>query len=149
MEDWEIKTIVLGYDGSEGSERALRLAAALARPGQATVYVVHAFEPPNLDPVSTFGGSSPPPTSRLDHAMASARDVGDKAVLELTEAGIEAEPEMIQGSPGAAILDVAEAKAADLIVVGRRGHGFLKELLLGSTSEHVVRRAKAPVLIAH
>ena len=139
MDDWVIESIVLGYDGSEGSERAVRLAAALARRNRAKVYVVHAFGAPNVDTDAT----------RLGRIVGSAQDVGAQGARELVEAGIEAEPEVLEGSPGDAILRVAATRHADLIIVGRRGHGLLGDLLLGSTSERVVRDAKAPVLVAH
>ncbi len=139
MDDWEIKIIVLGYDGSEGSERAVRLAAALARRNQARVYVVHAFEAPSVDVEAT----------RFGRIIGAAEEVGAKGVRKLVEVGIEAKPEVLEGGPGEVILRAAAAHGADLIVVGRSGHSSLGDLLLGSTSEHVVRGAKAPVLVAH
>lgn len=138
MGDWEIKVIVLGYDGSEGSEQALRLTIPVARRNGSKVYVVHAFEA-SVDVDAT----------RLGRMVGAAQEVGDQGARRLEEAGIEAEPEVLEGAPGDTILNVAETRHADLIVVGRRGHGLLGDLLLGSVSEHVVRRAKAPVLVAH
>jgi nucleotide-binding universal stress UspA family protein len=111
----------------------------VARRNGSKVYVVHAFETPSID-VDAM---------RLGRMVGTAQEVGDTAVRELEEAGVEAEPEVLEGAAGDAILDVAETRHADLIVVGRRGHGLLADLLLGSVSEHVVRRAKAPVLVAH
>jgi nucleotide-binding universal stress UspA family protein len=139
MDDWIIKSIVLGYDDSEGSERAARLAAAIARRNRARVYVVHAFEAPRLDLDAL----------RLGRIVGTAQDVGTQGVRELEEAGVEAEPEVLEGAPGDTILKVAAIRGADLIIVGRGGHGLLGDLLLGSTSEHVVRGAKIPVLVAH
>ena len=49
MEDWDIKTIVLGYDGSEGADRAFRLASAVARQNNARIFVVTAFRWDHVD----------------------------------------------------------------------------------------------------
>ena len=56
---------------------------------------------------------------------------------------------MVDGQAGEVLLRLAAAQDADLIVIGRRGHGLVASLLLGSTSEYVVRRATVPVLVAH
>ena len=62
--------------------------------------------------------------------------------------GISAETDVLEGPPAEALLNAAEAHEADLIVVGSRGFGQFKGLLLGSTSDHVVHYATIPVLVA-
>jgi nucleotide-binding universal stress UspA family protein len=139
MEDWRIETIVLGYDGSEGAKEAVRLASAVARRHSARVFVVSAFGMPLVD-----GREGDRAFRRIDEAHASAREIA----RDLREAGIEADSEALEGPAGDALLRVAETRGADLIVLGRRGHGLLAGLLLGSTPEYVVRRANVPVLVA-
>jgi len=139
MNDWNIKTIVLGYDGSSGASRALDLVSTLARKHGARVVVVNAYEMKSPD---TDG-------YRWGAVRDAARDTAQEAVARLEAAGVAAEPQISDGAAGDVLLRVAESQDADLIVVGRRGQGLLAELLLGSTSEYVVRRAKVPVLVAH
>lgn len=132
MEDWSVKTILLGYDGSEGAERAAVLAAAMARRDQARLIVVTAF-PHGYDP------TDPGP-----HGL-KAKELTDHLIAE----GINAEQDILQASASESLLRAADAHKVDLIVVGRRGHGLTAGLFLGSTSEHVVRQAVVPVLVAH
>ena len=86
---------------------------------------------------------------KASREIGTAQDTSRELALKLRAAGIEAEPEALEGPAGDALLRVAETRDADLVVVGRRGHGLVAGLLLGSTSEYVVRRAKVPVLVAH
>ena len=60
----------------------------------------------------------------------------------------EIHTELIEGSPAEAIIEVAETRQSDVIVMGSRGMGTLAGLLLGSTSQKVVSHASCPVLIA-
>ncbi len=140
MDDWDVKTIVLGYDGSEGAERAAALASALARQNEARIIVVTTFH---------FSYSLDAMGEKAEHAAKEAEAVADALVSRLRAEGVEAESEVLDGQAGEVLLRAAETHGADLVVVGRRGHGAVASLLLGSTSEFVVRRAKIPVLVAH
>ena len=139
MKDWDIKTIVLGYDGSEGADQAVRLASAVARENNARIFVVTAFHGVYVDGLG----------EKASREIGTAQETAREVVLKLRAAGIQSEPEALEGPAGDALLRIAEARDADLIVVGRRGHGLVAGLLLGSTSENVVRRANVPVLVAH
>ena len=140
MDDWDVKTIVLGYDGSEGAERAARLASAMARQNQARILVITVFHwSYSLDAMG----------ERADQAADEAEAIAQGVVSRLQEEGIEASSEVVDGQAGEVLLRLAAAQDADLIVIGRRGHGLVASLLLGSTSEYVVRRATVPVLVAH
>jgi len=132
MEDWTISTILLGYDGSEGANKAAHLAAALAGRHQARPIVMTAFP----------HGYDPKEESKHDVA---AKELTDR----LHEEGTKAEQDILEGAASECLLRAADAHKVDLIVVGRRGHGLTADLLLGSASEYVVRRAQAPVLVAH
>lgn len=54
-----------------------------------------------------------------------------------------------RGNPADVILEQAEERNCDLIVMGNQGHGILKEVLIGSTAKRVIRRSKKPVLVVH
>lgn len=132
MEEWIVKKILLGYDGSEGGERAAELAASMAHRNRARLIVVTAF-PHGYDP------ADPGPRG------IKAKELTDRLLAE----GVDAEQDILQASAPESLLRAADTHNVDLIVVGRRGHGLAADLLLGSTSEHVVRRALVPVLVAH
>ena len=140
MDGWTIRTIVLGYDGSEGAETAARLAAALARRHKARVVVATAFHwAYSLDAMG----------ERIGQEIQEAETIAQEIVSRLRAEGVEAGSEVLDGAAGEVLLRAAERQSADLIVVGRRGRGLTASLLLGSTSEYVVRRAPVPVLVAH
>jgi nucleotide-binding universal stress UspA family protein len=140
MNDWDIKTILLGYDGSEGAERAARLASVLARQNKARIVVITTFHwSYSLDAMG----------EKAYQAANEAEAVAQGMVSKLQADGVEAASEVLDGQAGEVLLRSAETHDADLIVVGRRGHGAVASLLLGSISEYVVRRATVPVLVAH
>ncbi len=140
MDDWSIGTILLAYDDSQGARAAARLATSLARKNGARIVVVTAFHwSYSLD---AMGGQA-------KREAEEAETLVSRAVDDLKTMGIEATADVLEGQAGEAILRSAETNKADLIVVGRRGHGLTASLLLGSVSEYVVRRAKVPVLVAH
>lgn len=139
MDDVVVRRMVLGYDGSAHSEKAVALAASVARKFGSTVVVVHAF--PHFPRVTT-------PTRADSREIHEARDLAAAVVDRLRATGVEAEPDVLEGPAAEAILNAADAHEADLIVVGSRGLGQFGGLLLGSTSDRVVHYATVPVLVA-
>jgi nucleotide-binding universal stress UspA family protein len=134
--------VVVGVDGSEPSEAALRWALADGAARTAVVQVVYAWEPPVLyGPVA--GGS----VSDMSTVERGARRLVDDMVERLGDAAasVEIERTVVPGRPASSLLDAAEG--ADLVVVGRRGLGGFGRLLLGSVSEHVARHAACPVVV--
>jgi nucleotide-binding universal stress UspA family protein len=123
--------ILLGYDGSDDSEKAAVLAITLAQQFDATVIICHAF------------GHTP-----MTAKPSEVRRLVDPMVERLAKLGITTLISIPDTVPAQGILDAAEEHKADLIVVGCRGRGTFANLLLGSTSERVLRYAKVPVLIA-
>ena len=150
MEDWKIKTILLGYDGSAGAKKAADLAAALARQNGARIVVMTAFPHASrllqLVKGPTYMGKA---EGEVGPESIAASETAEALVQQYQAAGLAAEADVLEGPASEAMLRAAEAHGADLIVLGRRGHGVTAGLLLGSTSEYVVRRAMAPVLVAH
>jgi nucleotide-binding universal stress UspA family protein len=142
MSGWEVKTIIVGYDGSEGAERAVELAQEVAQIRKATVVVLTAF--PHLSRVIEGAVES----DEVSHDIEQAGEEAASAVARLQAAGVNAVPDVAEGPAAHALLEAAESRGADLIIVGSRGHNRLANLLLGSTSEDVVRRATVPVLVA-
>jgi nucleotide-binding universal stress UspA family protein len=133
--------IVVGYDGSEASRAALRLAARHAGP-HGKVFVVHAYDLP-----SDFLGHPYSQRMLSDHqdhgrALLDAMPlIGNDEVLE-----VDYETELVGGPPAEAILGVAQAREADEIIVGARGRGRVRALL-GSVSHELLHVADRPVVV--
>jgi nucleotide-binding universal stress UspA family protein len=134
--------VVVGVDGSEPSEAALRWALDEAAARKAVVQVVHAWEPPVI-----YGPVGGVPGSEMGAIESGAHRLVDDMVERLGEkaASVEVERTVVPGGPAPSLLDAAEG--ADLVVVGRRGLGGFGRLLLGSVSEHVARHAPCPVVV--
>ena len=142
-------TIVVGVDGSEGSRQALRWAAEEAQLRGAKLRVVHAWVVPlsiGLPEPSILGHPIIPETP-LDEIRAVLVRKG-QAVLDAALESIEAvdvAAELVERLPAHALIGAAEG--ADLLVVGSRGLGGFKGLLLGSVSQQCVHHAPCPLVI--
>jgi nucleotide-binding universal stress UspA family protein len=136
------KNILLAVDGSEHALHAAETAASLARSMNSEILrIVVAFEA-----VPAYLGE-PNMQTAISARMKEAETVLKKATDAVGEISGEIHTEILEGPPAEAILDVAEARSCDLIVMGSRGLGRLTGALLGSQSQKVVRHASCPVLI--
>jgi nucleotide-binding universal stress UspA family protein len=137
----ERSTIVVGVDGSEGSQRALRFALDEARLRNASLKLVAAW---NI-PVAVYAGPAVIPFSPEEFAD-SARAALEQALETLGDRGdVPVETLVKEGHP--ADILIATAGADDLLVVGSRGLGGFRGLLLGSVSMQCAQHAKCPVAI--
>ncbi len=133
--------VVVGVDGSAASRAALGCALEEARWRHAMVEVVHAYPVP-APGGSLYGASFPtPPRGELER---DAMEVIEHT-LGVAPDDVEVERIVTPGPAAAHLLHVA--RGAELLVVGSRGRGGFAGLLLGSTSQHVVRHAPCPVLV--
>ena len=80
-------------------------------------------------------------------AVTKAGNVILDRAMQMVPSGIKKEAFSETGSPAVAILDFAEHSGTDLIVMGSRGLGVVKGVLLGSVSQYIVEQAKCPVLV--
>jgi nucleotide-binding universal stress UspA family protein len=134
--------ILLGVDGSEHALRAAKTAADLARNMKSEILrIVVAYDsvPPYL--------GEPNMQTAITARMKEAEKVLQKAAEVVGEIPGEVHTETLEGPPAEAILDVANTRKCDLIVMGSRGLGRLTGLLIGSQSQKVVQNAPCPVLI--
>jgi nucleotide-binding universal stress UspA family protein len=137
--------VVAGFDGSPGSEAALRVAFREAQLRRARLLVVGAWHVPTY-----YYGSVAAPSARAALGEDVRRELTTKmqeAVAALREGAGDVEIETRLAEGGAARVLTDEAADADLLVVGSRGFGGLRELLLGSVSHECAQRASCPVLI--
>ena len=134
--------ILLGVDGSEHALHAAKTAGNLARNMKSeTLRIVVAFEP-----VPPYLGE-PNLQIAISARIKEADEILKKAINAVGEIPGEIHTEVLEGSPAEAILDVANTRKSDLIVMGSRGLGRLTGLLVGSQSQKVVQHAPCPVLI--
>ena len=140
-------SIVVGTDGSETAGEAVRQATDLAKSVGARIHLVSAFEPVGNQRLREERTQVPDDMQWMVNARedveATLRDAGAK----IEEAGVDVETYARQGDPADAILDVAEEKSADLIVVGNKGMTGAKRFLLGSVPNKVSHHAPCSVMI--
>lgn len=135
------KNILLGVDGSAHALKAAKVAGELTRAMQANLRIVAAY-----DPVPTYLGEP----NLLDTIAARQKHADEILRAALKEVGPtpnEVKSEMLEGSAAEAIIEVANTRQVDLIVVGSRGLGQLAGLLLGSQSQKIIQHAPCPVLV--
>ena len=130
-----MKKIFVAIDGSEHAWKALDYAAELAKGMKCSGALLAMYDMD--DPM-------------LATEVSGLDDLGDKLLAQAKErigGSVEAEYEYQVGYPPEMILSAAEKSGADMIVMGSRGLSGIKELLLGSVSNHIVHYAKVPVVI--
>lgn len=143
-----MKRILVGVDASPPSVEALERAADEARLRGAKLEVVHAFNPP--DQSTAFPVLPEKGADKVD--LEAERDkANDKLGRWLEESevdlsGLDVEWSVLANNRPTEVL-IDRSKDADLVVVGSRGRGGFRGLLLGSTSEQVTRHARCPVLV--
>ena len=143
------KNILVPYDGSDHAKEALAQAVALAANGDGTkLYIasvcnmVSAMS--NFDQVSIAEGCL---TTKLSEDLEEQCKDDLKEAAAMIPEGVAHEELYEVGSPGPVLLNMAEEKGCDLVVMGSRGLGPLKGIFMGSVSSYMVSRSKCPVLI--
>ena len=136
------RRIVVGTDGSEHSLSAIRWALHEAALRNVPVDVIHAWHfTPMVDPM---GIAVIPPTAEMQAAAKVMLDNVMKKV-ERERGSVQVNEIVAQGSPATMLMQAA--KDAEMVVVGRRGHGGFVGLLLGSVATQVVHHAPCPVVV--
>ncbi len=139
---YTMETIVVGVDGSKPSERALLWAIEHASDGDVirAVYVWQVYRGalPDVVPLAELEGIRP----QADHFV---RDAVDRVVAEFDGPLPAIERVSYHGQPGRWLVDLSDE--VDLVVIGGRGLGGLKGLVLGSVSNYVVSHSRCPVVV--
>jgi nucleotide-binding universal stress UspA family protein len=135
--------ILVAYDGSEHSQRALQKAIEVAQCSQAKLQILYAY-----DKVPQYLGE-PNLQHVIDHSVDRAHLALEQAVQQLRASSVDFTTNILEGPAAEAILRAAQLEDCDLIVMGSRGLGMVQGLLLGSVSYRVLHRATVPVLIVH
>lgn len=142
------QSILVPVDGSDNSRRAISYAGYLAELCDATINVLYVT---NLgSKVAALGQSAMGgyiPGKVVDDILEEGSVIVNQALAQLP-ATVTARGYNEEGSPAEVIIEYANVKRrADVIVMGRRGLGMVKELLLGSVSREVLQHARCPVMI--
>ena len=132
-------SIVVGYDGSACGEAALAEALRIAPALGAEVTVVFGYAPPGL-----WGGEIVEHEEAIEEL---GEKVMDRAREQAVEAGTEIRQELVAKHAVEALLDVAEERKAEMIVVGSFGEPPLKGFILGATTNKLLHLTDRPVLV--
>ena len=139
------KKLVVGYDGSESSQKALEKAIALAKELNAELHivgVVRPFEFAAIDyiPPEEIEEYEKEEISKEEKYLSEAKKIAEeKAIEPLTK--------VMEGEPAEELMSYADENGCDLIVIGHRGVGGFKRMLLGSTANNLVKYANQSVLV--
>jgi nucleotide-binding universal stress UspA family protein len=136
------KNILVAYEGSMHSKKAALITGRMAREQTraAIVRIVTVMEQAPWELGEPF-------LSQLIEQRTRAGDALMSEAASLIGEGVEIHKELLFGGAADGIIQVAETRGCDLIVIGERGLGLLEGLLLGSQAQRVISRAKCPVLI--
>ncbi|MGP8070826.1 MAG: universal stress protein [Candidatus Bathyarchaeia archaeon] len=152
--DRVFKRILVAVDGSESSFRAARVAIKLAKRNEADLLVVSVIQTPAHPFMRTQTLTSPGMDvdgleGYYKYATRDAQEWIDKVASIATPLGVKVRERVLKGATSVvrALTDHAASQAVDLIVVGRKGSGGFKRLLLGSVSNGVVNHAASSVLV--
>lgn len=143
----DVREVIVGVDGSETATQTVEAISRILDPASLQIEVLSVAATPAPVAVPVLMGPSYPNadtyTQLLAHERAkAARCVADAAGV-LHDAGFQVVTRMDEGTPGTVILDEARQDGADLVVVGCRGLGPIRRVLLGSVSDQVARHATA------
>ncbi|HTW85578.1 MAG TPA: universal stress protein [Candidatus Sulfotelmatobacter sp.] len=131
--------VLVGWDETAIADRAVDVAAEVARRFDARLAIVDVVQP------VPHGG---PDERERQAELRGHRLHGEEAVARAARHGVTASFALIEdGDAAHALVDAAHRIGADLIVVGRRHSGSLERKLLGSVSDTVLRLAQTPVLV--
>jgi nucleotide-binding universal stress UspA family protein len=138
----KVTKILVPLDGSKNSWRGLEMAISIARQFGATITGVYSIYAP---PHSEFRGVG----SVEESLNKEVKKILDEAKVLAAQNGIVFKEKLMRGDIGYNIVKLAHSKKEkfNLIVIGNRGRGSLKEMFFGSVSNYVIHASKIPVLL--
>lgn len=134
------RRVVVGIDGSRAAHRALRWAADEASLRGIELDVIHAWSVPAM--ASSWAPVPQPGIVELERA---SHELVAETLADVDLGGLVPRVAVTHGPPGPVLVDAS--RGADLVVVGSRGLGGFKELLLGSVGQHVSHHATCPTVV--
>jgi nucleotide-binding universal stress UspA family protein len=122
-------SILLADDGSQHAQSAVELLRGISLPSKSRIMVLRVFNPGQISGIPEF-----------EYAL-------EKTKNQFLSTGIAAETNLVLGSPAEKIIEAAETKKSDLIVLGAKGLRATLGILLGGVAQQVVEYAHCPVLV--
>lgn len=133
-------SILVGYDGSPQADKAVEIAFSLAQDTDSVVQILSVARPPE-----------PPTSVEMEAMLDDAREHFEEKFKLFRERaaalGLDVKTDVIVGHPVEQIVHRAETDKVDLIILGRRGMSRFGRMIVGSTSEKVLRYAHCPVMV--
>ncbi len=143
-----VHRVVVAVDGSEDSLRAARFFAGLPMPVGFEIQLLGVVEPPTVPGIPALSRVA---LGRADRLVAEWKEDAERelrrAEFEFKERGARVERVVSVGRAAEEIVEATADSRVGLVVVGARGLGAVRRLLLGSVSEHVLHHAACPVLV--
>jgi len=134
-----LSKVLLAYDGSENSQKALEWLLNFAQQTTVQTIIIKVLEfPVDLDSVMEAGAKS---------LRKSLMDQLEKVAGTFTEKGLSAKKIVLEGEPASQLIQYAKKEKVDLIICGTRGLGGFESLLLGSVAHKLVTHSPVPVLV--
>jgi nucleotide-binding universal stress UspA family protein len=149
------KKILIAFDGSEPSKHALDQGVSIANLAGAEVFIISVV-PRVMMPVfpdEGFGAAPVTAAQDMTEYQQKMRDIYAKSLKEAEDdieenyPDLKVSTELMEGRPSSTIVEEAEKKDAELIVIGSRGLGGITGWILGSTSRRVVESCTVPILV--
>ena len=144
--------VVVGIDGSPHAAAALRHAIDIAQTQHASLTLVTALQPFH-DWYSGLAMGGPVTPAEFDPELTASLKAAARDVLEAAGATVPSdvtcEARLVEGRVIDVLLEAVHEGDHDLIVVGSRGRGDIRSLVLGSVSHHLIHCSPVPVLIVH
>ncbi len=135
-----VRRVVVGYDGSESSARAVRFALSFTRDSNTEVWLVHAAEAPRTVAEPRTDEERETEAHAIEETMQRTAREADPTLGRV-------HVRVQEGRPADVLVAVANEVSSDLVVVGTRGLRGASRLVLGSVSQSVVTRASRPVAV--
>lgn len=138
-------SIIVGYDGTASSERAVKFACAQAKAAKGVVHLVHVLE------WSPYSFLTPEELSerhkRREEEMSRANAILKPVIDGLKDKGVNATHEVRYGHAGELLCEIADSKKASQIVIGRTGTTAIAARLMGSLALTLVQASPVPVTV--
>lgn len=143
-----ISHILFPSDLSEPSREAFKQVLELAQSSRAKVTLFHAYELLSMSVAGIYDLSITTTLNELELTMEQKAEFHlGEFKQQLDQAGIENEMVIQRGHAGELIVEQSESRGCDLIVMGSRGLGPIRSMLMGSTSTYVLHHSQSPMLV--
>lgn len=139
-----VSRILCGVDGSASSIKALQCAVDVSRRFSATLCMVSSLPHVAFNPL----GMNEREMQKQEEKFKAAQIARiEQSLKKLKLSGVKLQKNYLQGNPANILLDLAEDFSYDLIVVGAKGHSALRHVLVGSTTDKILRYTPCSLLV--